>query len=73
MALHNYHATIPWHELKAFLADRLAQTQEAYMNEDDPRVSDRLKGKARELKALLNLPDALTSLAEAKEAEKSAS
>ena len=72
MSIHNYNNMIPWSELRDFLESRLAQTRAIEEAENDQLASVRLKGQIQLLKALLNLPDALTNIAEAKEAEKNA-
>lgn len=72
MSVHNYNNVIPWHELRDFITERLERKRNDEDSELDPIKSAWFKGQICELKALLNLPEALTALAEAKEADENA-
>ena len=66
MSAYNYHQQIPWHILKAHLLKLKVQVQDAALDCDGGAL-ETLRGRALQLKELLNLPETLTMLEEPEE------
>ena len=63
MSAYNYHQNIPWHILKAHLLKLKVQVQDEALEVDGGSL-ETLRGRALQLKELLNLPETLTILEE---------
>lgn len=66
MSAYNYHQQIPWHVLKAHLLRLKAQVQDESLEAEDGALAT-LRGRALQLRELLNLPETLTILEEPEE------
>ena len=68
MTAYNYQTSIPWYILKAHLLKLKVQIQDEAL-EADGGALETLRGRALQLKELLNLPETLTILDEPEEKE----